>query len=267
MFPTLSIEAARQAQVKRQAGEPWSGTPFVRWVGEGSKFPESRADVLLDKLSELRASLAAEPLPTNKGKEFEGPASALVHKELQICPRTAGNREFWLWLTFVAADGAYADIVDWRFGTQESIDPVNFGIARRSAMWEGLFARLWLRGNIGFDAASQDPYRIAKKGDIDIWRSHIIRTEYGRCKPVAHALLNYQYPDGTSEKPLSVKELRELAKKLRIADASISYELLDGGAIKEIIEDNVERIRASAELELTAEDEIKPEDEVEPVGE
>jgi hypothetical protein len=155
-------------------------------------------------------------------------------------------------LNFVAADGGYADLVQWRFGTQESIDPVNFGIARRSGMWEGLFARLWLRGNIGFDAASSDPYRIARKGDIDIWRSHIIRTEYGRCKPVAHALVNYQYPDDTSGKPLSVKELRELAKKLRIADASISYELLDGDAIRELIEDNVERIRSSAEGELAA---------------
>jgi hypothetical protein len=245
IYPTLPIEAAREALSKRAIGEPWSGTSLVKWVGDGPKFDETKATELLEKLKELREQLALEPLPANKGKDFEGPASALVHETLGLCSRAAGSRDFWLWLTFVAAEGAFADLVDWRFGSQETIDPVNYGIGRRSVIWEGLFARLWLRGNIGHDSASSDPYRIAKKGDIDIWRSHIIRQEYGRCKSVAHALINYQYPDGKSGKPLRVKQLRDLAKRLRIVDASVSYELLPSGKIKDLIETNVERIRAT----------------------
>lgn len=244
IFPTLSVEAARAALAAREKGEPWSGTAFVHWTGDGEKFDQGRADSLLQKLLAVQTELGSgEPLPSHRGKDFEGPASAFVHAELDIPSRVAGSREFWLWLTFVACDGEFAELVDWRFGSKDIIDPVNYGVGRRSTIWEGLFARLWLRGNIGFDAAGGDPYRIAKKGDIDIWRSHIIRQEYGRSRQVAQALIEFQYPDQSAGKPLKVKELRELAKRLRIADASISYELLDDGSIKDLIEENVERIR------------------------
>lgn len=247
IYPTLPIEAAREALSKREISEPWSGTSLVRWVGDGPKFDEAKAVVLLEKLKELKEQVEAGSRPSKRGMDFEGLASGLVHESLGLCPRAAGSREFWLWLTFVAADGGFADLVDWRFSGEEKINSVNYGIGRQSVIWEGLFARLWLRGNIGHDSASSDPYRIAKKGDIDIWRSHIIRQEYGRCRSVAHALINYQYPDGKSGRPLTVKQLRDLAKRLRMVDASMSYELLPGGRIKDLIETNVERIKSTAD--------------------
>lgn len=242
MFPTIPVDAARQALEKRKAQEPWSGTAYVRWIGEGDKFAEAQVNVLHQKLQGLRSELALEPLPGSRARDFESPACTLVHSGLILAPHVAASREFWLWVTFVAAGGQLADLVDWRFGSQDS-DFANFGVTSRSGVWEGLFARLWLRGNIGFEIGSKDPYRVARKGDIDTWRSHIIRQEYGRCRAVARALINYQFHDDGARNTLKVDELRELAKRLRIIDASMSYELLGEDMLKDLIAENVARIR------------------------
>jgi hypothetical protein len=177
--------------------------------------------------------------------EFEGPASRMVHEGLGIGADAAGSREFWLWLTFVAGDGMFADLVKWRFGTQKSIDLVNYGIGRRSEMWEGLFARLWWRGNTGYAADAPEPYEIAARGDADLWRSHIIRQEYGRCRPVARALVEYQYPTPQSKARLEIVQLRALAKRLRIVEASVGYELLCEEDIGKLIKEYVEQIKSS----------------------
>ena len=246
-IPTITLEVASEALEKRRDEQPWNGSSFVRWVGEGQDFAEKKASNLLSEIEAVKNLIDKDPLPTNRGKDFEAPASAVTHRILELQPDVATNREFWLWLSFVAVDGRFADIIDWRFGAKPPIERVNYGLGRKSEIWEGLFARLWLRGRIGFDVNSQDPYDIAKRGGIDIWRSHVIRQEYGRCPSVARALVRYQHPDqDPNSRTLTVKELRELAKRLRIVDASVSYEVLAEHQINEIIEKNVEIIRARA---------------------
>jgi hypothetical protein len=177
-----------------------------------------------------------------KGGLFEAPASEIVHSVLGLTPQAASSREFWLWLTFAGSGGALASMVDWRFGSKESIDPVNYGITTRASVWEGLFARLWWRGHVGFDESAEDKYDLAKRGDVDLWRSHIIRQDYGRCRNLARALVRYQYAQSDpSIRTLTNKQLRELAKSLRIVDASVSFESLDQDALSDIIRENAER--------------------------
>ena len=246
-YPTLPLEAASDLLAKRRRGGPWSAKPFVHWIGNGERFDREQAISLLYKLARIRKKLKADPLPQAKGKEFEGPACAVVHQELGLPTTTAAAREFWLWLTFGAADGQFCEIVDWRFGTQGGIGEVNYGLTSKAQIWEGLFARLWFRGHIGRGKSRNDPYSVAKRGDMDIWRSHVIRQEYGRCASVAKALVRFQYPDAKGKsRRLKVTELRALAKRLRVLDASICFEMLDESAVTELIKENVAKIRALA---------------------
>lgn len=243
-FPILSIDGARDCLDKKRRDVSWSATPYVKYIGNGEELDQVGISKLLTKLKELRSRLP-DPLPKIRGKDFEAPACALVHENLNLNSVAASSREFWLWLTFGAAGGEFADIVDWRFSAGSRIDDVNYGITTRAGTWEGLFARLWWRGSIGYDPDSENPYEIAKRGDIDIWRSHIIRQEYGRCANVARALVKYQYPSSDDDTAtLKIAELRELAKRLRIIDASMSYEMLDESQINALIGESVAAIRA-----------------------
>jgi hypothetical protein len=98
-----------------------------------------------------------------------------------------------------------------------------------------------------YDPAGPDPYDLAKRGDVDIWRSHIIRPEYARCPVVRRELIRFQYPDATGKRTLKNVHLRELVKLIRIGEASIAYELLDekevasiiAGLAKKVVEDEV----------------------------
>lgn len=239
--PTMPIEAARDALQKRNNGESWSCRPFVRHQGDGEHFEESRPERLLSRLLAIKDAIGKDPLPKNMAKDFESQSAEAVHQELALDTSTACSREFWLWLTFAAEAGQFLQFVDWRFGTQKSIAPVNYGIGRQSEIWEGLFARLWWRGQVGYDPALDDPYRMARRGDVDIWRSHIIRQEYGRCRNMALALLGFQYPtDDPGAGKLRISHLRELVKRLRVMDANIAYEVMDEPSLQELIRKNAE---------------------------
>lgn len=246
--PSLSVEPARQGLEKRRRGEPWSASPYVQWTGVGHSFEERLAADLLEELSNLSRDFPDDALPRNMGMTFEALAAPLVHSRLRLDAATATSREFWLWLSFAACDGRYADIVDWRFGGRLDIGPENYGIVSRGQLREGLFARLWLRGDIGYDASSEDPYSLARRGDMDIWRSHVMREEYGRFRPLAAALIRYQYPDASPEsRRLTNKSLRELAKRIRMLDATIAYETLEPDQLARIIEENANSIVSSAD--------------------
>ena len=196
-YPGLNIETARNGLEARRSDSMWSGIDSVRQFGTGvPDFDESCAASLLRKLNTLKDQFGVDSLGQSKGKDFEARASGIVHSELSsLDADTATSREFWLWLTFVACRGDFFDLVVWRFGDPVTVNPVNFGITTKSSIREGLFARLWWRGNIGFDPTSDPPYTISRRGDIDIWRSHIIRQEYGRCRNVVKSLIRYQHPD------------------------------------------------------------------------
>lgn len=244
-FPTLSVDVARALVDKRQKGEAWRDPRLERIVDSPTDFDRGSVDKLADELGALRERFGGKALPKNKGKVFEADACPILHQLLRLSPDCASSPEFWAWLTLVAADGVFADLVDWRFGGYETIKPRNYGIARPSEIFEGLFARLWFRGEMAYEPKAEDPYTLAKRGDIDIWRSHLFRQEFGRCYAVQRALLRYQYPDANpTKKTLSTGEIRKLVKRLRIANATLSYELLDVETVTEVISTLVQELRA-----------------------
>jgi hypothetical protein len=244
-FPTISIEVARDALNKHRASEAWTVHSFIRHQGAGEPFDEASVEAVSSGLSEIRKQIGKNPLPKNMAKDFEAPAAEVVHRELKVDISAACSREFWIWLTFAGAGGKLIEFVDWRFGTQKSIDAVNYGLGRPSDIWEGLFARLWWRGRAGFEPSADDPYALARRGDVDIWRSHIIRQEYGRTRNMALALLRFQYPtDAPGPGKIKINHLRELAKRLRVVDANTAYEVLNNEELDELIRTNADEAEA-----------------------
>ena len=227
-YPTLSRADCRALLHQHREGNQWDASSFVESVGSGTPLDGAAVAKLVKALAELRTSFATTALPTSQGKAFEAQACEIVHRQLRLEVGVASNSAFWRWVTFGAGDGELCGLVDWRFGTQSSIADVNYGIASRASIWEGLFARLWWRGYLGYSEELEDRYSIARRGDMDIWRSHILRQEFGRCRNVARALVCFQYPEGHTGRRgrLRVQHLRALAKRLRILHASMAFELL-----------------------------------------
>lgn len=243
-MPAISMEAARDCLRRHRAGESWTAHHYVRWVGEGDNWREFNAVEALQDLRSLAKSLDRDPLPASMGQNFEAPASARLHKKLNLPATFAGSRDFWLWLTFAAAEGGYVDLVDWRFG-RGTIADSNYGIGTASSIREGLLARLWWRGEKGHGAGETgEPYAYAKTGSVDLWRSHFIRPEIGRCRELVEAFLRAKHPQNDPNRvALSVDEERELSKRLTMLNATMAFEVLDPEEIDRIIERAVQEIR------------------------
>ena len=243
-YPTIDVGTGQDALEHHKNLERVPLDGHVSWVGEGDEFPVDAAEWLLGELTELRNSIDPERLSRAEGGTFESRAAPIVHERLSLDRVVGGDHGFWRWLTFVGANGDLLELVDWRFSdaNEGHSTAVNYGLG---SIWEGMFARLWLRGEIGFEPDAKDQYSIAKRGDMDIWRSHVIRQEYGNCPNLARALVRYQYPDKKPEsRTLKNPEIRELAKRLRVRDACFAFELLDKKQLVDIIDEIVHEIRA-----------------------
>ena len=246
-FWGLEYERALACFERHTRNETYESAMAPHEIESAEVFDANRAETLYRKLDDLRQTFPLDALPRNRAKDFEAGACGIVHRELNLGPEAAGSPEFWSWLTFCAVGGAFANLVRWRFGTEEGHDPRNYGVTSRANTFEGLLARLWFRGEMVYDPAGPDPYDLAKRGDVDIWRSHIIRPEYARCPVVRRELIRFQYPDATGKRTLKNVHLRELVKLIRIGEASIAYELLDekevasiiAGLAKKVVEDEV----------------------------
>ena len=243
MMPAISIEAARDCLRKHRASQSWTAHHYVRWTGEGDRWEEFKATEALQGLQALVRRIDRDPLPKSMGQEFEAPASAVLHEKLDLPAEIAGSRDFWLWLTFGAAEGGFVDLVDWRFGGTASSD-ANYGIGTLSSIREGLFARLWWRGFSGRSGYDDEAcYEYARVGSVDLWRSHFIRPEIGRCREVVEAFLRAKHPTPASAAAMTVDEERALSKRLTVLNATICFELLAPAEIDSIIRKELKEIR------------------------
>lgn len=154
------------------------------------------------------------------GGQFEQEGCGFVHSHLAVFPpEVMADSGFWTWLTLAYFD----DVVEWRFGVREGLATLeNYGIGKPS---EGMLFRMRLRGEIGKDETANDPYELARAGDQDLWRSHIIRQGYGGARELARSLLRLQ-SGKLSRQPLDVKGMRELAKRLRRLHSNVFLEIL-----------------------------------------
>ena len=227
-YPTLSIDAGREALSNYREGLNNDASIYVSWQGDGEIMDVDIFDEVYHELMKLASE--TDRSRSSFALEFESRAAAVFHSRMELPPQVAACREFWIWLTFLGADGKMKELVEWRFGGTDAAAE-NFGICSRAGVWEGLFARLWLRAEISLRGTGD--YQLSTRGDIDIWRSHIFRVEWARAPQVASSFVQYQYQEGTSR--LSIKGIRELAKDLRALHAVKALELLDSTEIDQIV--------------------------------
>ncbi len=217
----MSGEDALKYLKARDNGDEPLPDDFQRTHGAGELMNMAAIDKLGSELRKLKKSFPTKLRKADpEGGHFEQQACSIVHRALADCDPTAlADNEFWIWLAVLK----YADIVEWRFGaTGRHAAPANYGIGQRI---ENMFFRLWLRAELVREPKAKDPYHLAKTGDQDLWRSHILRQAYANSRLIAKALLRLQAGQ-LSVKRLTVENVRELAKRLRRLHANVVFEFL-----------------------------------------
>ena len=198
--------------------------------GEDILFTDSDADLIgpdgSDLLSDLELDDLVERLEQLKGKyngKQKSPAVAgkvdaevceIVHSELstKLEINELSQIGFWRWLSIVACNGKFWDFIDWRIGGNQQL---NWGVVGPGSIVEVYFYRAWLRGHKMIEPGSSDPYKYAKIGASDVWRSHILRVEFGRDREFVKAFLDTVY-DEQGKTLIGTNELRtELIPAIR----------------------------------------------------
>ncbi|TPL03742.1 MULTISPECIES: DUF6339 family protein [unclassified Mesorhizobium] len=235
-YPIMSRSEVRSYLLPGE-GQAESTPPEVRYSDDG-------ADEDWDGIGEQLAKFLNGLLDTYKpskgaigGGDFEAAATAHVHKILPAHPALA-NPEFWTWLAVIHCK----NVIDRRYG--EDRDPKNFGVG---AATENLLYRLWLRAELSVDDNLTDKYDLARRGDIDFWRSHLFRQGYGNCRTFARALISFQFPSNANDKPrLKIAQIRALAKQLKRARTNLMFELMSEARATSFIDSQWERIASAA---------------------
>ncbi|GIV03748.1 MAG: hypothetical protein KatS3mg015_2578 [Fimbriimonadales bacterium] len=180
------------------------------------------------------------------GGKFEAEACAEIHRALPFDPQMLADYEWWTWLAVFR----FRELVDWRHGGEAGhAAPANFGIGNGS---ENLLYRMWLRADVGYDPNRSDPYELARRGDQDFWRSHVFRQGYGRCRSLVKALIRYQFPDGSIDRPtLKIDEIRELAKRLRRLHPNIFFEYLAEEDAYRLVQQEAERAKQALAVSVS----------------
>lgn len=200
-----------------------------RKAGAGEDISSEPLQELRGKLLKLKRKYPAKLRAKDpQGGKFESEACAVVHACLgDIDRRALADHDFWTWL----AVDLLADILEWRFGAEgRPAQPANYGIGTRT---ENMFFRLWLRADLG-RASGTDPYELAKFGDQDLWRSHLLRQGYANARSIVRALLKLQagrlmHGSKVAKKVAGGDEpegVRMLAKRLRRMRANVVFEYL-----------------------------------------
>ncbi len=232
-YPALPNAAARDLFYKYKS-EIFSEADLeaVTLQVEGWEFEKEKAVELCESLWDIVEQ--GERGKTGWGNQFERRAASIIHEILILPPRVAGDSSFWRWLTF-AADGELAELVDWRYGEDApgSAAEHYYGFDK---IKRGMYGYLWLRANAVYDDTLEDSYELTRRGDVDVWQSHIIRVDFGSVPVLSRAFIRFIFPT-EDEQALSREKYRKLAVELARRNAAISFELLDDHATLEFVRD------------------------------
>lgn len=236
-YKVISKANAKLVHGLRANREPYLLVNYFDEVGSGEPLDMEMVEEARKRVEDCKLNHANGKAP---GREFDAQASVALHESLRIPSTVAADDGFWRWLAFAE----FADIVDWRHpGGAGFSEASNYGIG---TIWNNLIARLWFRSEIVFLPSADDPYDLAKRGDVDLWRSHILRVNPGSCRNYARALVRFQCPDGTRSR-LSVDEIREFAKRVNRLQATVALEVLSEDDAYSF----VERLATSVQEEMT----------------
>ncbi len=230
IVPVIAQAEASHNLEERRAGRLTTPTHHEAGVGDRETWEKGAVD-LREGLRKLLEEARGRQ-PEMGGPEFDARATEIIHRALPLDDRTAATDEFW---RYVAVVECY-EVIQWRHGSMGTDGPVSardphFGLGDK---WECFPRRLWLRAEITRLADKEDPYELSRRGGMDFWTSGILRHLYSCNRPIARALVRYQFPvegefRGGSFRPqtLSLAGVRELYKRLRHFDATMTFAALD----------------------------------------
>jgi hypothetical protein len=136
-------------------------------------------------------------------------------------------------------------------GDAQIPDRLNFTSASAR---ETFFYRLWVRAELAHDPALQDPYELARYGDIDFWRSHVFRQMSTETAPLLAAFIRFQHPSGPDgKKRLTQEQIRELVKYMRRAAANVLVEALDEEEAARFVKEQWNKIQTLRSHQTAAE--------------
>jgi hypothetical protein len=233
-YHAMTSEDALRFLKARDAGEELPLDEVIRTVGIGDPVSNQPVKELESKLRQLKKRFPAILRSKDPaGGKFESQACEIVHQCLEgYEPAALADHDFWTYL----AVAKVSDLVEWRFGARNHhAKPANYGIGSRT---ENLIFRLWLRADLGRDVELKDQYLLAKSGDQDLWRSHILRQGYANARPVTKALLKLQAGLLKAKKLVSGDDedgVRKLAKILRRIRANVELEYLSRGEADDLV--------------------------------
>lgn len=245
------LPQSRASEMLDQMDPPRNGRPsvglFESRAGTGELVGDEVFTSLATALRDLQAELGTDT------KQFDAEACVLVHSALPDDSELLSNEGFWRWLAL----GPFQGVVLNRFppgkriaagpdGPPPRINRPNFGVGASARQRSECYPyKLWLRGELGHVAGEHDPYRFAKRGDVDFWTSHIHRQTYTTNRALCRALVHFQYPDeragrprlapGTDDPAKNRFGIRTLAKRLRRLQASFELSVLEEERLEELV--------------------------------
>ncbi|MFC0135744.1 hypothetical protein CR105_00290 [Massilia eurypsychrophila] len=229
-FPIIHADdALRYLKARQLENDSVTLDDIRRTAGTGDAMSNAPLQDLRTKLLLLKKKFPEKLTKRDpQGGRFESEACGIVHAGLaNVDRRVRADHDFWTWL----AVDLLADIVEWRFGTAgRPAQNANYGIGTRA---ENMFFRLWLRADLG-KTPGTEPYALAKMGDQDLWRSHLLRQGYANARSIVRALLKLQAGKLTTQNKTAKKlaggedpnGVRMLAKRLRRMRANVVFEYL-----------------------------------------
>ncbi len=238
----FSVDSATARGLLREAQE---GLP-ARELGkpmhvEGTGSEELR--IVNEAVASLEASRIATPARpkgnVTPGGYFEAHANEQFHRLLSRLPRKVLiDRGFWRWLSVTKMQ----DLIGWRHNADgDQVKEANFGIG---SPVEGLAYRLFIRADLAHDPGTHslptpDPYWLTRFESQDLWRSHLLRQNYGRTPELRRALLLLQHGHLGTVKPLHLTDkplgFRDLAKRLRNLGTNAFYEAMDRATAEALV--------------------------------
>jgi hypothetical protein len=238
-LPSISHDAANTVWIARAQGmQPDTTSIQILPIDGGdddfSIFSVMDLDEFIGSLSEIRSKFS-NPDGAFAGKSAE--VDSLVVEPIHVAmsgkanPFQLSQLGFWRWLSNSAHQDIWA-FIDWRFKRGDEFgQKVNWGVTSSSALHEVYFYRAWIRAHKMYDPNLSDPYRYAKIGSSDNWRSHILRVEPGYDREFVKAFL-----DIVEEKKINADEMRNVViPSLRAWSSNAGFFALDYESAKKLI--------------------------------
>ena len=238
MYPVSTKNDVAQYVSARQAGGSalvdlhieFRGNPSADWVDE--------IDNGIEMVLESWRSFDLTRSKTDQSRDaIEGHLSQVLFEQFSNLPASVlTDRDFWRY----CAARLY-DFVVWRqpSSTVMALLP-HFGSATiglgRECVPHRMFGRALIAQAGGIAAGDEDPFRLARFGASDVWKSHILRVANGNAPIVVREML-LDVEGGR----LKTEVVRPFVKNLRRVRSNVLFEVLDQYQARVLVDRERER--------------------------